>query len=113
VCRCQSCLAINKHNWSNMSEELQAETPIARARARLMSVVKIVFAFLKFAGLFFIGIMTGMGIVLRNPPEDKAAKKQIVELVSENDQLKKNALQIKNINQPNDKPIEKDTLVLD
>lgn len=113
MCRCQNCLVINKHNWNNMSEELQAETPIARARARLMSVVKIVFAFLKFAGLFFIGIMTGMGIVLRNPPEDKAAKKQIVELVAENDQLKKNVLQIKNSNQPSDKPIEKDTLVLD
>ena len=113
MCKCQNCLAMNKHNWSNMSEELQADTPTTRARARLMSVVKIVFAFLKFAGLFFIGIMTGMGIVLRNPPEDKTAKKQIVELVAENDQLKKNVLQIKNSNQPSDKLIEKDTLFLD
>jgi hypothetical protein len=113
VCKCQNCLANIKHNWSKMSEDLQADTPASRARARLMSVVKIVVAFFKYVGLFFIGIMTGMGIVLKNPPEDKAAKKQIFELVAENDSLKKNITQIKSINQPSDKPIEKETISFD
>lgn len=95
-----------------MSDNLQADTPVSRARARLMSVVSILISFFKFAGLFFVGIMAGAGIVLRNPPEDKAAKKKIVELMAENDSLKVKSVDIKTINQPSDKLIEKETIVI-
>lgn len=95
-----------------MSDDLQADTPQARAKARLMSVLYIFVAFLKYAGLFFLGIMTGGGIVLKNPPEDKAAKNQIVELKQQNENLKKDLLQIKSAAVPNDKPIEKQTIYL-
>ena len=113
MCKCQNCLAGNKHNFDNMSENLQADTPQARAKARLMSLLYIFFAFLKYCGLFFLGLMTGGGIVLKNPPEDKNAKKQIVELTQQNENLKNDLLQVKNANKPNDKPIEKLTVVLD
>lgn len=95
-----------------MSDELQADTPQARAKARLMSLLYVFVAFLKYCGLFFLGIMTGGGIVLKNPPEDKVARKQIVELTKQNESLKKDLTQIKSASVPSDKPVEKQTVNL-
>lgn len=84
MCKCQNCLAFKKHNRIAMSDQLQADTPAARAIARLKSVMWLCLSFVKFVGLFFVGIMVGGGIVLRNPPQDKKAMQQIVELKKEN-----------------------------
>lgn len=76
-----------------MSEQLQADTPAARAKARLKAVLIIFASFLKYVGLFLLGIMVGGGIVLKNPPEDKKALQKIAELTKEKaalvEQLKK------------------------
>jgi len=112
VCKCQFCLAACKHNFINMSEDLQADTPIKRAKARLHTVLMFGLAFLKYVGLFFLGIMTGGGIVLRNPPEDKQAKKQIQELVVANENLKKDVQKVKSFSAPNPEVIVRDTVLL-
>lgn len=112
VCKCQSCLAIQKHNFSNMSDDLQADTPVSRAKARLQAVLVVCIAFLKYVGLFFVGIMVGGGIVLRNPPEDKVAKKQIAELKAANESLTKDIKTIKSLAKPNESVVVKETSLL-
>lgn len=93
MCRCQVCLASKIHNVIHMSDQLQADTPAARAKARLRTFVKIGLYFLKYVGLFFLGIMVGGGIVLKNPMPDKKSLQQISELTKEKsallEQLKK------------------------
>ena len=87
MCRCMLCLAVKKHNVLHMSENLEADTPAKRAKARLSVLLVIFVAFLKYVGLFFIGIMVGGGIVLKNPPEDKKALQQIQILTKEKKDL--------------------------
>lgn len=112
MCKCQKCLAAKKHNFSNMSDDFQADTPVARAKARLQTVVIIFLAFLKYVGLFFVGIMVGGGIVLKNPPEDKVAKKQIAELQAANNSLLIDIKNIKSLSLPKDAVVVKETVLL-
>lgn len=111
MCRCQSCLAVKRHNVIHMSEELQADTPAARAKARLMSLLVFFLYLFKYVGLFFLGIMVGGGIVLKNPPADKKALQQVTELTKEKElltaQLKK-PVQVA----PSKELITKDTAIL-
>lgn len=112
MCKCQKCLAATKHNFSNMSDDFQADTPAARAKARLQAVVIIFLSFLKYVGLFALGIMVGGGIVLRNPPEDKAAIKQIAELKAANDNLLGDIKKIKSLATPKTEIVVKETVLL-
>jgi hypothetical protein len=64
------------------------DDPVLRARARLMSIVWFFVGLLKYVGLFFVGIIVGMGIVLKNPLPNKEQQKEINLLKKENEELR-------------------------
>ncbi len=94
-----------------MSESLEADTPVKRAKARLNVLLVVFIAFLKYVGLFFLGIMVGGGIVLKNPPQDKKALQQIQILTKEKNDLNDLVKSKKMITQPAAGKVEVPTVV--
>ena len=112
MCKCQNCLAHDIHNFIYMADNLQVETPADRAKARLMSVYRLFLGFLQYVGLFFTGIVVGGGIVLKNPPVDKSALKQIDTLIAENQNLKDKFASSESGFVASKTPIVKETVIL-
>ena len=62
-------------------------TPQERSYHRIFSLVSFAFGLLRSAGLFLFGIFLGLGIVLRDPPQDKKSLLVIEKLQQENNNL--------------------------
>ncbi len=64
------------------------ENPVQSARERLWNVAKFFLGFLRYVGLFFLGIIIGMGIILKDPLPSKQQQIKISQLEKENSDLK-------------------------
>jgi len=118
MCKCRLCSAHKLSNINYISfmgdQIINPDNPVDRAKARLLSFFKYFLFLFKYVGLFLLGIIVGMGIVLKNPMPDKVNLAKIAVLEKENKELKEKL--IKNINEKpdgNDKLVEKDAIVID
>lgn len=118
MCRCRLCSSNKLHNINYIicmgDEIVNPDNPIGRAKARLHSLLKYFFFLLKYVGLFLLGIIVGMGIVLKNPMPDKKSLEKIQVLEKENKELKSKLE--KKFNEDlshTDKSIEKEAFVID
>jgi len=118
MCKCRLCTThklANINYISFMGDQItNPDNPVDRAKSRLLSFFKYFLFLFKYVGLFLLGIIVGMGIVLKNPMPDKVNLAKIAILEKENKELKEKLT--KNINEKtngNDKLIEKDAIVID
>lgn len=118
MCKCKNCLSHKLSNINYISfmgdEVVNPDNPVDRAKARLQAVLKYFFYLLKYVGLFLLGIVVGMGIVLKNPMPDKVGLEKIAILEKENKDLK-SKLEKKLVDNSTiqDKIIEKNSIVID
>ena len=64
------------------------EDPVKSARERLWEIAKFFLGFLRYAGLFVLGIIIGMGIILKDPLPSKSQQIKVTQLEKENNDLK-------------------------
>lgn len=89
-CRCKLCECVSLHNmkWevkmvtdsTGEGKNIPDSTVQTRAMGRLNAIKLFFKAFLKYIGLFLLGIFVGMGIVLKNPPSSKELQDKIKKL---------------------------------
>jgi hypothetical protein len=81
---------------------------------RLLKVGSFFFWLFKYVGFFLLGILVGMGLVLRDPMPNKAQDAKIKELEQQNVELKKQLSKNvdKNLNQK-DEIKERNSFVID
>jgi len=80
-CGCANCASYKLHNINigvsmvdsntGAGEKIKDSDPYSRAAGRLNAIKLFFWALFKHIGLFLLGIFVGMGIVLKNPPENK------------------------------------------
>jgi hypothetical protein len=98
-----------------MTEDLNnLDNPVQSARMRLLKVGSFFFWLFKYVGFFLLGILVGMGLVLRDPMPNKAQDAKIKELEQQNVELKKQLSKNvdKNLNQK-DEIKERNSFVID
>lgn len=69
---------------STTSNAQVANDPGSRASQRMYTILSFFIGLARQAGIFFFGIFIGLGVVLRNPPEDKKSLEKIAILENEN-----------------------------
>lgn len=99
-----------------MTEDLNnLENPVQSARTRLLKFGSFFFWLFKYVGFFLLGILVGMGLILRDPIPNKIQEAKIKELEKQNVDLKK---QLSNNNidknlKPKDEVKERNSFVID
>lgn len=98
ICSCSYCGSCTLHNMkigvfmvetnSGNGENIEQSNPVVRAAGRLNALKLFFYGVFRYAGLFLLGIFVGMGIVLKNPPQNTDLKKKIEDLQTE---VKENA----------------------
>ena len=67
-----------------MANDLSSlENPVASAKQRLWKIFEFFLGLLKYVGIFFLGIIIGMGIVLKDPVVNKKQQIKIETLEKE------------------------------
>ena len=88
---------------STTSNAQVADDPSSRAAQRMYTIFSFFLGLARQICIFFFGIFLGLGIVLRNPPEDKKSLERIEELEMQNSKL---SAKLKNIpKEDTDKPV--------
>lgn len=87
MCNCQLCSKLKIHNVhyiNYMANDLSSlENPVASAKQRLWKIFEFFLGLLKYVGIFFLGIIIGMGIVLKDPVVNKKQQIKIETLEKE------------------------------
>jgi hypothetical protein len=116
MCKCSNCSEGNLLNFyyiNNMTDELKTlENPIESARKRLWGIVTVVLGLLRYAGLFVLGIIIGMGIVLKDPLPSKEQQIKIAQLEKENTELKNKINKVQPDSKNKDAVITKEAFVI-
>jgi len=100
-CLCVNCTCFKIHNMPmNIEESLNDQKkPITSGQIEPNKAATLFYAaqtFIRSAGLFTIGLVVGMGIVLKNPTVNKSVQDQLNTLQKENVDLKQVLDTIKN-----------------
>lgn len=92
MCKCKLCADSNLLNFyyiNYMANDVSTlENPVQSARERIWNITKFFLGFLRYVGFFFLGIIIGMGIVLKDPLPSKQQQIKISQLEKENNELK-------------------------
>jgi hypothetical protein len=104
-CGCCNCSSFKLHNINigvsmvdsntGAGEDIKPTDIQTRAAGRLNAIKLFFYGLFRHAGLFLIGIFVGMGIVLKNPPDNKKLVEKIDVLQKEISEKSAN-LEVKN-----------------
>jgi len=92
MCKCSYCAKSNLFNFNyinSMENDVSTlENPVQSARERIWKIFLFFLGFLRYVGFFVLGIIIGMGIVLKDPPASREQQLKIVQLEKQNAELK-------------------------
>jgi len=98
VCECEPCNAVQLYNievlymehTENGSNTIHPKsTPEYRATGRLTALKQFFYGLVRHVGIFLLGIIVGMGLVLKNPPENMVMIKKLEVLEKDKKTLEK------------------------
>jgi hypothetical protein len=78
-----------EHSENGSSTIYPKSTPEYRAQGRLAAIKQFFFMLIRQIGIFVLGIIVGMGLVLKNPPENMVMIKKIEVLEKDKKTLEK------------------------
>lgn len=90
LCKCINCQKLKLHNFM-VDEKNNVEVVFdpEKAKKSFGNLLGFFYTLTKDIGTFVVGILIGIGIVMRDPPANKELEKNRADLVAENNALKK------------------------